>query len=657
MSQQTLSENATLDVTNIGGIQHTEVNFVPGVNILSGRNATNRTSLQRALNVALGGRMGTIHGDETEASVELTLNGATYTRNLQKAGKGISYSGDPYTEDSELVDTFASLLEHNKIRSLIRNQPTNDTFESDLEDELMYPVDTSELDEKKRELLQKKGDLKDEINELKNKQDKLPELEREKNQLESELEEVKEEFEEKQAELDERDFSKEEKKEAKRLSDKLEQKKTDIADVNEKIERKKDSREKTKEELEEKREALEEAKEQRDQLSPDGDIEGRISELQKEKEQIKSLKQKLASIQQTIQSIEENESGMRDRFRSAEDAEDLTGQLTEGDSIDCPVCGEHTTTESIVDQNDAIRSEFEEATERVSKIDSEISDLQSKKSEFEDAETTVSNIERSIQNLETEISRRDQDIESLQEQKTELKDERSTLEEKVEETAEARESDVTDLTSEVSALEERVRNKRKDLEKTESEIEKLEAKDGDIDDLEAEREEVSDKLSEIQHLLHDKQKEFADRFNETIQEVIDVLGYDNLEKIEVTPLGEKRGKPEAFDEFKMEVVREINGTVSKDQDLGRLSESEREVVGLITALTGYLVHDVNEDVPMLLIDSMEAIDSGRIATFIGEFEGVADYTVVALLPDADETVNPDYHRIDAEDEIAGSLAA
>jgi len=43
------------------------------------------------------------------------------------------------------------------------------------------------------------------------------------------------------------------------------------------------------------------------------------------------------------------------------------------------------------------------------------------------------------------------------------------------------------------------------------------------------------------------------------------------------------------------------------------------------------------------IDSMEAIDSGRIATFVGEFEGVADYTVVALLPDADETVNPDYH--------------
>jgi len=106
----------------------------------------------------------------------------------------------------------------------------------------------------------------------------------------------------------------------------------------------------------------------------------------------------------------------------------------------------------------------------------------------------------------------------------------------------------------------------------------------------------------------------------------------------------------------MEVVREINGTVSKDQDLGRLSESEREVVG-ITALTGYLVHDVNEDVPMLLIDSMEAIDSGRIATFIEEFEGVADYHSRCPAPrcrrDCESGLPPDRRR----DEIAGSLAA
>jgi len=80
------------------------------------------------------------------------------------------------------------------------------------------------------------------------------------------------------------------------------------------------------------------------------------------------------------------------------------------------------------------------------------------------------------------------------------------------------------------------------LEKTESEIEKLEAKDGDIDDLEAEREEVSDKLSEIQHLLHDKQKEFEESVQRDNSGSHRMLGYDKLEKSKLRR--EETRKPE-----------------------------------------------------------------------------------------------------------------
>ncbi len=50
-----------------------------------------------------------------------------------------------------------------------------------------------------------------------------------------------------------------------------------------------------------------------------------------------------------------------------------------------------------------------------------------------------------------------------------------------------------------------------------------------------------------------------------------------------------------------------------EDTLRHLSESEREVTGFVFALAGYLVHDVHEQVPFMLLDSLEAIDSDRIA--------------------------------------------
>jgi len=53
LAQFTEKEAIQLTVENIGGIDHTDATFNPGVTILAGRNATNRTSLLQALMAAL----------------------------------------------------------------------------------------------------------------------------------------------------------------------------------------------------------------------------------------------------------------------------------------------------------------------------------------------------------------------------------------------------------------------------------------------------------------------------------------------------------------------------------------------------------------------------------------------------------------------------
>jgi len=57
------------------------------------------------------------------------------------------------------------------------------------------------------------------------------------------------------------------------------------------------------------------------------------------------------------------------------------------------------------------------------------------------------------------------------------------------------------------------------------------------------------------------------------------------------------------------------------------------VTGLVFALAGYLVHDLHETVPFLLLDSLKAIDSERLADLVLYFGEYVDYPVVALLPE------------------------
>ena len=54
---------------------------------------------------------------------------------------------------------------------------------------------------------------------------------------------------------------------------------------------------------------------------------------------------------------------------------------------------------------------------------------------------------------------------------------------------------------------------------------------------------------------------------------------------------------------------------------------------MIIALAGYLVHNVYEVVPMMLLDSLEAVDADRIADLVDYFREYTSYLVVALLPE------------------------
>lgn len=155
------------------------------------------------------------------------------------------------------------------------------------------------------------------------------------------------------------------------------------------------------------------------------------------------------------------------------------------------------------------------------------------------------------------------------------------------------------------------------------------------EDLETRDEEISTELQELRTRIERLEEGAIDEFSEHVGTVLDVLQYENIDRIWLervdTEVREGRRKVQRRF-FALQVVRRNEDGVSYEASVTHLSESERTVTGLILALAGYLVHDVYESCPFMLLDSLEAIDSRRIVEFVEYFADYPEYLVVALLP-------------------------
>ncbi|MES3518439.1 MAG: hypothetical protein PPP58_12330, partial [Natronomonas sp.] len=137
-----------------------------------------------------------------------------------------------------------------------------------------------------------------------------------------------------------------------------------------------------------------------------------------------------------------------------------------------------------------------------------------------------------------------------------------------------------------------------------------------------------EEIESLESKVERTERRLVSKFNEQMETVLDVLGYGNVERIWL----ERRASADDEASFDLHIVREGAEGVYECR-LEHLSESERTVTGLVVALTGYLVHDVAEACPLVLIDSIETIDGARIAALLEYLSARTKYLLVALLPD------------------------
>ncbi|MBX0323186.1 chromosome segregation protein SMC [Halomicroarcula sp. F13] len=645
-----ITNTARFSVENIGGIDEAELDISPGVTILSGKNATNRTSFLQSIMAAMGSRQATLKGDADEGSVTFEYEDEVYERTLKRTGDSIQFSGEGYLDDSEVADLFAFLLETNEARQSVARG-------DDLRDVIMRPVDTEAIKEEIRRLEQEKDDINDELANIESRKRDLPDLEQERNSLREQIAEKRDELAAKEEEIDEsshdiQESRREQEKLEERLDD-LRSTRSDLESLRQRIESREESIRSLKQERSELEDELEELPE-----TPMGDMDHLESEIERLREQRQSINNDISDLQSLIQYNEERlESEDYEVLGSIEgeaEAEDANGSVTEqlldGDdeTVVCWTCGSSVERDQIEETVDRLQRLREEKLNELSEIKDDLEDLKSDKREAEQKQRRREEVERKLADVESELEQRTEQVDSLKDQREELTEEVEELESAVEELESEDFEDILELHREANQLEFDIDRLESDLDDVSEEIEEIEEMVERADDLREERDELVDELTDKRTKVGQIETEAVEAFNEHMDAVLDILGYENLDRIWIERIertvreGRRKVDKSAFE---LHIVRSTENGAAYEDTIDHLSESEREVVGLIFALAGYLVHDLHETVPFMLLDSLEAIDADRIAALVDYFADAAEFLVIALLEEDAQALDDDYTRV------------
>lgn len=643
-SQSSAPKTIRLQVQNIGGITEADVSLSPGVTILEGRNATNRTSLLQAVMAAMGSNNASLKGDAEKGRVELTLNGETYTREFIREESGVRTDGSPYLEDPMAAELYAFLLEDNEARRAVARG-------EDLHEIIMRPIDTDEVEAEISRLKEEKRTIDEKIDEIATVKSRLTDLESERTTLLSKIESKEQELEHKHEELQEADTSVAESREGQDdLEGALEELKgarSELEDVKYRIE----TNQKSLSELDDEKERLQHSRADLPESVAQqlNEITDRIERAREDRRELDSTLSDLGTvIEFNEEMLGETSKEVLDVLRDDSDQESTTQQLVEDSSVVCWTCGSSVSRSTIEGTLEDLRRFQQEKAQEREQLNEELDAMSEERSSLQAKKDNNERIRRRLQQIEDERERRTAAIAEQKKRRAELKDEIDDLQERVEQLEEHVQSEILNRHREVNQLEFELDRLNSELAETEAEIDTVESQIDEREQLQDRRTTVQEELEHQRSRLDRLRESAIEAFNEHMTNVLELLDYSNLERIwiEQTQQEVRVGRRKAIeDTFELHIVRSTESGTTYEDTIEHLSESERETTGLVFALAGYLVHDVHELLPLLLVDSLEAIDSERIGALIDYFEEYADYLVVALLSEDAAATDERHQRI------------
>lgn len=603
MTDTTLS----VSVTNVGGIDETTCSFSGPVGIISGPNASNKTSLLRAIAFGLGHPSVPIRSGADEARVELTVGDETVTRTATRTGHGVSVNGDGLVDpgDRDVLERFACLLEFNELRDAVRHEGDYATL-------LKEPMALEALERERSQKLSTKNELKRDLERLgdvdarlEERREQLSETRDRVASLEADLDDLRA----RQSEVVDGDEAVDELRENRAsLVSERDQYRRQITDLEDAVAELDDR-------IEETEASLADAREEAEQH----DVEALREERTRIERDLADLDDRLDVLQSILTANREMQ------------ASDYTGALGQesslmGDSVTCWTCGQDAAVEDIEATTDDLADVVERDKQRREEYEPRLDEIDAEIAAAEDAQRRVEEFESQIRDLERRRGERVDSLETKHDELERVTEEIEALDDELAEHESEQQSEANDVASEIEQTRVDLHSARSEVERLESSIEDLEANLEERDRKQSRVAELSDEIAEITERVENLEDDLRASFNDAMDELVDVLDYDRLERVWLDG------------DFDIVVAREVDGAVREDE-LTHLSESERESVGLMLALAGYLAYDVADDIPVLLMDTLGAFDADRTKDLLAYFREEVPLVLTALLPESADALS------------------
>jgi chromosome segregation ATPase len=628
-------------VSNIGGIDDTEVSFAPGVTLLVGENATNRTSLLQAVMAGLGSDRASIRADTEEGHVSMTVGDQTYERTLRSRNGTVVGDGKEFLQDPTEAELFAFLLESNEARRAV-------ALDGDLRELIMQPIDTDAIQSEISRLEDEKREVETRLEELEQLKEQLPQLETERQDLEREICELRAALRRKEEEIEAADADFEESRaEQADLEETLEDLRRTRSEL-ESIRYKLDTRRESLTELNQERASLATERADLPEVSKDR-LDSIETELKGLRDRRSAVERELSRLQSLVQFNEEMLEGNGDDILVEFDEieESVTDQLLGNERV-CWTCGTKVNVAQIESTVDRLRDLRQERIQESNEVDEQLERLESERDELHEQQRRRELLEQRLNDIDNRIQNNETRIADLETRRDELSEEVTALEKEAERTEQDDYSEIIELHKEANELEFELKRRKEELDEVNERIADIETELKREGDLERELASIDAELNERRTRIERIEQNAIEAFNEHMETVLELLGYANLERIwlERTEREVREGRRVVTrSSFDLHVIRSTaSGTVYEDT-VDHLSESEQEVTGLVFALAGYLAHEVHRDVPVMLLDSVEAIDSDRIAALVGYLEEYTAYLIIALLPRDAAALDESYRRV------------
>jgi len=629
-----------LDVRNVGGIERASVTLDPGVTVVAGENASNKSSLLGGLGGVLGGPRPTLRGGAETGSVTLDVDGERFELDLdRRGGETVVADATPYATATELVDLFVYLGESNPIRRAVVDG-------GDLHELLMRPVDTDEIDAEIDRLRDRRDEIDERIATLNATVDDLPELTVRARQLAEKRDEVTTRLDERRAEIEETDAL-DATEATQELLDELETARSE----RERLRERRDTKRRAVESL---RDDLASVEERLSALAPDAgaseSVEDRLERVEAELSRLRDRKGRLDETINALSPIVElnrqflGDARLPDRF----DADGVATALNPDDaSVTCWTCGQSVERAEIEAQVEAVEAILHEKRRERETVSARIEDRQDERETLDERREERADLVERRRRLERELEERERTLADLDERIDDVGERIETLEADLDGTATEAAGELVDHHRDVSELEYERGRLERELADVEGEIEAAEAAKAERASLREERSDVTARLAAYRDRVERIERETVETVNECMARVLDRLAYRAVERVWI----ERRDGADGT-AFDLRVVRTTDdGTVYR-ASVDTLSKSEREVVGLVIALAGYLVYDVAETVPVVVVDAIEMLDAERIRGLLDFFAEHARYVVAAVLPEEADRLRERFDTVTPTAELA-----